>query len=60
MDFRTDLGWRLDELKYLRSRSRNAMILLDDLNNCQIGYCPTQFQKSRFPSEYDDKIPRRL
>jgi glycosyltransferase involved in cell wall biosynthesis len=55
MDFRQDLGWQLDEMKYLRSRARNAMILLD-LNNCQIGYAPTQFQKSRFPDEYDQKL----
>jgi glycosyltransferase involved in cell wall biosynthesis len=31
------------------------MILLD-LQNCQLGYTPTQFQKSRFPGEYDSKI----
>lgn len=55
MDFRKDLGWQLDEMKYLRSRARNSMILLD-LNNCQVGYCPTQFQKSRFPSEWDQKL----
>ncbi len=55
MDFRQDLGWELDEMKYLRSRARNSMILLD-LNNCQIGYCPTQFQKSRFPGEWDPKL----
>lgn len=55
MDFRKDLGWAVPEIKYLRSRSRNAMILLD-LQNCQIGYTPTQFQKSRFPNEYDGKV----
>src|SRR5262249_26866294 len=55
MDFRNDLGWKLDEMKYLRSRCRNSMILLD-LNNCQIGYCPTQFQKSRFPTEWNQKL----
>ena len=33
MDFRQDLGWKLDDMKYLRSRCRNAMILLD-LQNC--------------------------
>ncbi|MFT3786710.1 MAG: glycosyltransferase [Tepidisphaeraceae bacterium] len=55
MDFRKDLGWKLDEMKYLRSRCRNSMILLD-LVNCQVGYCPTQFQKSRFPSEFESKI----
>jgi len=55
MDFRTDLGWKLDEMKYLRSRARNSMILLD-LNNCQVGYCPTKFQKGRFPAEYESKL----
>ena len=55
MDFRHDLGWKLDEQKYLRARTRNAMILLD-LINCQVGYCPTQYQKSRFPSEFDSKL----
>lgn len=55
MDFRHDLGWNLDEQKYLRARTRNAMILLD-LINCQLGYCPTQYQKSRFPSEFDSKL----
>ncbi|MGC4030457.1 MAG: glycosyltransferase [Tepidisphaeraceae bacterium] len=55
MDFRRDLGWQTEDIKYLRSRCRNAMILLD-LQNCQVGYTPTQFQKSRFPSEYDGKI----
>ena len=55
MDFRTDLGWAVPDVKYLRSRCRNAMILLD-LQNCQLGYTPTKFQKSRFPAEYDSKI----
>ncbi|GIW75561.1 MAG: glycosyl transferase family 1 [Phycisphaerae bacterium] len=55
MDFRKDLGWKIPQIKYLRSRSRNAMILLD-LQNCQQGYTPTRFQKSRFPIEYDSKI----
>jgi glycosyltransferase involved in cell wall biosynthesis len=55
MDFRRDLGWKLDPYMYLRSRCRNAMILLD-LQNCQLGYCPTQFQRSRFPREYQPKL----
>jgi glycosyltransferase involved in cell wall biosynthesis len=55
MDFRQDLGWTLDEQKYLRARCRNAMILLD-LVNCQFGYCPTQFQKGRFPDEFQPKL----
>ncbi|HVT88709.1 MAG TPA: glycosyltransferase [Tepidisphaeraceae bacterium] len=55
MDFRKDLGWEIPEIKYLRSRCRNAMILLD-LNNCQVGYTPTGFQRSKFPREYQHKL----
>ncbi len=55
MTFRHDLGWRVAPEKFLRSRCRNAMILLD-LQNCQIGYCPTSFQQSRFPAEYRDRL----
>lgn len=55
MDFRSDLGWEIPRIKYLRSRCRNAMILLD-LQNCQVGYTPTQFQRSKFPEEYSGKL----
>ncbi|MGA2500745.1 MAG: glycosyl transferase family 1, partial [Tepidisphaeraceae bacterium] len=55
MDFRHDLGWEVPEQNYLRSRCRNAMILLD-LQNCDRGYIPTQFQQSRFPREYWPKM----
>ncbi|MGH7177106.1 MAG: glycosyltransferase, partial [Tepidisphaeraceae bacterium] len=55
MDFRRDLGWKIEPIKYLRSRCRNAMILLD-LQNCAVGYCPTQFQRSKFPAEYLPKL----
>ena len=55
MDFRHDLGWHIAEAKYLRSRCRNAMINLD-LLNCQIGYTPTEFQRSKFPAEYQQKL----
>ncbi len=55
MEYRKDLGWRMEDEKFLRSRARNAMILLD-LQNCQLGYCPTHFQHSRFPKEYDEKL----
>ena len=55
MDFRKDLGWPTVDMTYLRSRCRNAMILLD-LQNCQAAYTPTRFQKSRFPGEYQDKL----
>lgn len=55
MDFRSDLGWEIPEIKYLRSRCRNAMILLD-LQNCQVGYTPTMFQRSKFPDLYLPKL----
>jgi glycosyltransferase involved in cell wall biosynthesis len=55
MDFRADLGWEVPEIKYLRSRCRNAMIMLD-LHNCQIGYTPTKFQGSKLPAEYQYKL----
>ena len=55
MDFRHDLNWDVPQIKYLRSRCRNAMILLD-LQNCQLGYTPTRFQFSKFPSEYHQKM----
>jgi glycosyltransferase involved in cell wall biosynthesis len=51
MDFRRDLGWKVPQAKYLRSRCRNAMILLD-LHNCDAAYTPTEFQRSRFPPEH--------
>ncbi len=55
MDFRTDLGWEVPDVNYLRSYCRNAMILLD-LQNCDAGYTPTNFQRSRFPQEYLPKL----
>ena len=55
MDFRKDLGWKTPEAKYNRSRCRNAMMLLD-LQNCDAAYTPTEFQKSRFPAEYQSKL----
>jgi len=55
MDFRKDLAWPTNDLTYLRSRCRNAMIQLD-LQNCQAAYTPTQFQRSRFPEELRGKI----
>ena len=55
MTFRHDLAWPVEPVKFLRSRCRNAMILLD-LDNCQLGYCPTPFQRSRFPAEYAGKL----
>lgn len=55
MDYRTDLGWEVDELTRLRARARNAMLLLD-LDNCDAAYTPTAFQRSRFPQPYQPKL----
>lgn len=53
MDFRPDFPSR--ELDRLRVRSRNAMLLLD-LDNCDVGYSPTRWQRDCFPRLYHDKI----
>ena len=55
MDYRRDLGWPVPEVNYLRSRCRNAMILLD-LQNCDAAYTPTQFQRSRFPDAHQQRM----
>jgi len=55
MDFRHDLGWPVAMRKYHRARARNGMILLD-LHNCDAGYTPTEFQRGRFPQEYQPKL----
>src|SRR5580704_3419209 len=55
MGFRTDLGWPLPDAHLHRARCRNAMILLD-LQNCDAGYTPTEFQYSRFPVEYRPRL----
>lgn len=34
----------------------NNSLLLPDLESCDIGICPTEWQKSRFPEVYHDKI----
>lgn len=53
MDFRPDFPSR--PVDRLRARARNAMILLD-LDNCDLGYCPTRWQLDRFPAEYRHKL----
>jgi glycosyltransferase involved in cell wall biosynthesis len=53
MDFRPDFPPLPADR--LRARARNAMILLD-LDNCALGYCPTAWQRSRFPPEYLPKL----
>jgi glycosyltransferase involved in cell wall biosynthesis len=53
LDFRRE--WAPPEINYLRSRARNAMILLD-LEACAAGYTPTHFQKSLFPETCGPKL----
>jgi glycosyltransferase involved in cell wall biosynthesis len=54
IDFRHDLP-PCGELDRLRSRTRNALLLLD-LENCDAGYAPTQWQRSRLPRVFQPKI----
>jgi glycosyltransferase involved in cell wall biosynthesis len=53
MDFRTEFP--ISELNKLRARTRNAMLLLD-LQTCTLGYSPTNWQRTRFPREYQNKL----
>ena len=53
MDFRPEFP--VAEADVLRSRARNAMILLD-LEYCAAGYSPTEFQHGLFPDRYRSKI----
>ncbi len=53
MDFRTEFPSR--PIDRLRARARNAMILLD-LDNCDLGYSPTYWQRGRFPEAGQQKI----
>jgi glycosyltransferase involved in cell wall biosynthesis len=54
MDFRTDLP-PPPPLNRMRARARNAMLLLD-LDNCDLGYSPTHWQRDRLPGRYQDKV----
>ena len=53
MDFRPEFPPR--EIDFLRSRARNATLLLD-LNECDAGYTPTQWQHSLLPEVYRPKV----
>lgn len=53
MDFRPDFP--SEELTRLRSRARNAMLLLD-LENCDLGYSPTRWQRDRLPELFHEKV----
>ena len=39
----------------LRTRSRNASIMMD-LASCDLGICPTEFQRRQFPDCFQDKM----
>ena len=54
VDFRQDLP-SSNVLARLRTRTRNAWLLLD-LENCDAGYSPTEFQRSRLPDAYRSKV----
>lgn len=55
----SDLDFRADRTRsawdFLRSRTRNAMMLLD-LETCQAGSTPTLYQRSLFPATYTAKL----
>lgn len=53
MDFRKD--YPPQPMDFLRARARNAMVLLD-LDNCDAGYSPTEYQRRLFPKEYQGKL----
>jgi len=53
LDFRPDFPPLPEDV--LRSRARNAMIMLD-LEQCRAGYSPTHWQRSLFPEAYRAKI----
>jgi glycosyltransferase involved in cell wall biosynthesis len=53
MDFRPDFP--TTPLNRLRARARNAHLLLD-LENCDAGYSPTRWQRSKFPEIFRPKI----
>ncbi|HZN67480.1 MAG TPA: glycosyltransferase, partial [Tepidisphaeraceae bacterium] len=53
LEYRPELS--VTEPMLLRSKARNAMILLD-LDNCDRGWCPNESQRSLFPREYLPKI----
>lgn len=53
MDYRPE--FQPAQMDFLRARARNAMVLLD-LENCRLGYSPTNYQRDLFPAEFQPKI----
>lgn len=54
LDFRKDLP-AAPVQDMLRGMTRNAMLLID-LQNCNAGYSPTDYQRSQLPTEYQPKV----
>lgn len=54
IDFRSDLP-PVPQIDLIRARSRNALPLLD-LENCDVGYAPTQWQRDLLPAEFHPKV----
>lgn len=54
IDFRHDLP-PVPKTDLMRARARNALPLLD-LENCDAGYAPTQWQRDRLPAEFHSKV----
>lgn len=48
-------GRIIDESYEARIRFNNSHLLLD-LESCDVGVCPTQWQKSQFPKEFHSKL----
>ena len=53
MDFRSEFP--SSPLIRLRARARNAHLLLD-LENCDLGYSPTRWQRGLFPTPFQSKL----
>ena len=53
MDFRPD--FQSPDINRLRARARNATLLLD-LESCDAGYSPTQWQREQVPRLFHDKV----
>ena len=53
LDFRPDFPY--PAINRLRARARNSNLLLD-LENCDVGYSPTRWQRNLFPPTYRSKI----
>ncbi|HEX3148396.1 MAG TPA: glycosyltransferase [Gemmataceae bacterium] len=53
MDFRKE--YPPQPMDFLRARARNATVLLD-LDNCDAGYSPTEYQRNLFPAAYQPKL----